>query len=264
MKNIFKLLFVVFIINGCSNDFIELAPFSQADVDDFFKTGNDFEIAVNAVYDVLQDGRLYGGRFETVLEIRSDNGRFIDPTSERFDIANFTETSDNNQIFGPYVALYQGIGRANGIDQAAIDDATLAERIKGEAQFLRGLFYFHLVQLYGDVPLVNREITASESGDFDREPIDKIYEFIENDLKSAAMSLPVSHGSLDKGRATQGAANGLLAKVYLTQNKTGLAKGALEQVIASGEYSLQPNVAAIFNGNNELNNEILFAVRYWE
>lgn len=268
MKNLVKLLFIVVLASSCNSDFIELTPFSQADAGDFYKTANDFEVAVNGVYDVLQDGRLYGSRFEIVLEVRSDNGQFNDPASNNgvnFSIDNFTELPDNSAIEGPYIALYQGISRANAIldriDQVDID-VDFANRIKGETQFLRGLFYFHLVRLYGDVPLVDREIAPDESGDFDRVPVSEIYEFIEADLTAAGPVLPLSYGTSDKGRATQGAANGLLAKVYLTQGKFGLAKVELEKVINSNVYSLLPSVASVFSKDNELNEEIIFAVRY--
>lgn len=268
MKNIVKVLIIIVFATGCNKDFIELTPFSQADAGDFYKTANDFEVAVNGVYDVLQDGRLYGSRFEIVLEVRSDNGEFNDPASNsgvNHSIDNFQELPENAAIEGPYVALYQGISRANAIldriDQAGIEVA-FANRIKGEAQFLRALFYFHLVRLYGDVPLVDREIAPDEAGDFGRVQVSKIYEFIEKDLEAAGPVLPLSYGASDKGRVTKGAANGLLAKVYLTQGKFGLAKEALENVINSKVYKLLPSVASVFSKDNELNEEIIFAVRF--
>jgi tetratricopeptide (TPR) repeat protein len=268
MKNIIIIIAVFLITNACSEDFINLAPFSQANAADFYKTANDFENAVNASYDVLQDGRLYGSRFEFLLEVRSDNGEFNDPASNvgvPFNIDKFQVRADNSWVEGAYDALYDGVNRCNivlGRIENVDFDAALANRLKGEVQFLRGLYYFHLVQLYGNVPLITAELLPSETGTIKRDPVSEIYTQIETDLKAASSFLPVSYSQDDLGRATQGAAYGLLAKVYLTQNKYSLAKIELEKVINLNTYSLLPSVAAVFSPSNEMNAEILFAVRY--
>lgn len=267
MKNIIKLLFITVLAGGCSNDFIELTPIADANAEDFFKTANDFEVAVNAAYDVLQDGRLYGSRFEFLLEVRSDNGKFDDPASDvgqPFNIDKFQVAPSNTIVEGAYDALYQGIGRCNAIlgriDGADIDQG-FAERIKGEAQFLRGLYYFHLVQLFGDVPLITTEVSVSEVDNIKRDPVSEIYNQIEADLMSASNVLPLTYPPSEAGRATSGATSGILAKVYLTQNKIGLAKTELEKVINSNVYSLLPSIASVFSPSNEMNAEIVFAVR---
>ncbi|WP_242085241.1 RagB/SusD family nutrient uptake outer membrane protein [Aestuariivivens sediminis] len=267
MKNIIKFLLIVVFSSGCSNDFIELTPFADANAVDFFKTANDFEVAVNAAYDVLQDGRLYGSGFEFLLEVRSDNGTFDDPASDvgqPFNIDKFQVVPSNTIVEGAYDALYQGIGRCNvilsRIEGVGIDQA-FADRIKGEAKFLRGLFYFHLVQLFGDVPLITTEISVSETANIKRDPITEIYGQIEKDLTDASNGLPLTYPTSEAGRVTSGAASGLLAKVYLTQNKFSLAKLELEKVIHSNIYSLLPNIASVFSPSNEMNAEIVFAVR---
>ena len=270
MKYLFILLFIIVVTNGCSDDFIELAPFSQANAVDFYKTAKDFEVAINSAYDVLQDGRLYGDKFEFLLEVRSDNGKFNDPASNvgvPFNIDKFQVDPSNSMIEGAYDALYQGVNRCNivlgRIDKANIEQA-FADRVKGEAKFLRGLYYFHLVQLYGDVPLITTEVVASESSNFKRNLKSDIYKkVIEPDLIVASNVLPSNYSSDEVGRATSGAASGLLAKVYLTQNKLGLAKMELEKVINSPvSYKLLPSIAEVFSPSNEMNAEIIFAVRY--
>lgn len=261
-------MLVLLLTTGCSDDFINLAPFSEANAVDFYKTPQDFENAVNAAYDILQDGRLYGDKFEFLLEVRSDNGQFNDPASDvgvPFDIDKFQVRSDNSMVKGAYDALYDGINRCNivlgRINNANIDVA-LAKRLQGEAQFLRGIYYFHLVQLYGNVPLLTKERLPSDIGNVKRDNIADIYAQIETDLKSASDALPVSYSQVNLGRATKGAAMGLLAKVYLTQAKFSLAKLELEKVINLKTYSLLPNITSVFSPSNEMNAEILFAVRY--
>ena len=139
---------------SCEKDYINLAPFSESNVENFYKTESDFENAVNATYDVLQDGRLYSGHFEFVLEVRSDNGVFNDPASASgapFNIDKFLETTTSPYIEGPYKALYQGVQRANLVLSRIVDtDINNPAKLQyqAEVRFLRALYYFHLIRLW--------------------------------------------------------------------------------------------------------------------
>ncbi|MCS3284146.1 RagB/SusD family nutrient uptake outer membrane protein [Bacteroides salyersiae] len=93
-------------------------------------------------------------------------------------------------------------------------------KYKGEAHFLRALYYFNLVRLFGDVPLIKTQQTAGDDLQVSRSPKEEVYELIIQDLKDAASMLPAQYElSSDIGRATKGASLGLLAKVYLTLKK---------------------------------------------
>ena len=93
-----------------------------------------------------------------------------------------------------------------------------------------------------------------------------MYAAIEADLTQAVGLLPpVYSNTANLGRATQGAAIALLGKVYLTEGKFSQAATTLQQLITAGNpygYTLLPSVASVFNVNNKMNAEIIFAVRY--
>ena len=148
----------------------------------------------------------------------------------------------------------QGIKWANVVVEklpAIAMDTILRNRYIGEARFLRGLFYFDLVRAWGGVP----EVTTSDPQlHLGRSASDEIYSLIVSDLLYAEANLTKKSEliSSDQGRATSGAAEALLAKVYLFQNDFVNAEKYALKVIQSGEYSLEPRFidANGVNGNN--------------
>ena len=255
-------------LSSCQQGFLDLKPQSQPNVDKFYQTANDFGNAVNGAYDVLQSASQYGGDFNTLLEARSDNVLDNDPSSNaglRYNIDRFIEPTTNSVLRDTWGSLYTGINRTNllldKIDAVSMDN-TLKARYKGEAQFIRALSYFNLVRLWGKVPLVLKAGTTTDSRSYARNEVAEVYAAIEKDLTDAAANLPVSYTGADVGRATSGAAKGLLGKVYVTQKKYTQAITVLREVITSGTYRLLPNVADVFAVNNKNNAEILFAVKF--
>src|SRR5690606_16157002 len=103
---------------------------------------------------------------------------------------------------------------------------------QAEARFIRAYAYFMMVRYFGNIPLIdsipNNEATSTN---VPQSTPAQIYNFIESDLIFAAANLPSSWDPKYIGRATTGAANGLLAKVYLTQKKWGLAQSTAKLVI---------------------------------
>lgn len=166
--------------------------------------------------------------------------------------------------------LYAAISRANtAMDRAA--GATMNEQTKtvrlAEIKFLRALYYFYLVQQFGNIPLVTNEITQVVTT-ATRESEEVVYAQIINDLESAIPTLPPSQQ--DYGRATKGAAQHLLAKVYLTRGYRSFAasddfdKAAATAalVINGGQYRLLDSFGEVFRQGNEKNDEIIFSVQY--
>ena len=129
----------------------------------------------------------------------------------------------------------------------------------GEAKFLRAFAYFKLVRLFGDVPLATSVVGPLENDIlFTRVPSEQIYGQIASDLQEAIDNLDNTY----KSRASKAAAQGLLAKVYMTQgnpNYTG-AQQLCEAIVNSGEFALEENFSDVFY--DVLNDEIIFAVQY--
>ena len=126
-------------------------------------------------------------------------------------------------------------------------DEALKARYIAEVKFIRALTYFNLVRIWGDVPLVTKEITeASEAYTYNRVSVDKVYEQIIQDLKDAETALPATFTGTELGRATSGSAKAILGKVYLTRKDYALAATKLNEVITANTFSLLPNYTDIF------------------
>ena len=253
---------------ACKSDFLDLKPLSQPNVDNFYKTANDFGNAVNGAYDALQSPNQYGNDYNTIIETRSDNVLDNDPSSNaglRYNIDRFIEPTTNSVLRDTWGSLYTGINRCNLIldkIDAVPMDAALKARYKGEAQFIRALSYFNLVRLWGNVPLVLTAGSTAEARSYTRNEVAEVYTAIEKDLTAAAGGLPATYTGTDVGRATSGAAKGLLGKVYVTEKKYAQAVPVLKELVDGTTYKLLPNIADVFLVTNKNNAEILFAVKF--
>ena len=277
MKTVYLTLLLCtgLLISSCSEDFLDLKPKTQLSVDDYFKTPEQFESAVNGAYSSLQEGNLYGNWY-VLSEIPSDNtsNQLSGSVTDQDEFDKYYIRSTNPYIANFWNSSYMTINRINTvlnrIDGIKIDKS-VGDRYKLECKFLRGLLYFNLVRVFGDVPLVLNEISISDSYAILRESKDKVYSQIIADL-SEAESLPASYSEdVNKGRATSGAAKALLGKVYLTIKNYKDAETKLAEVITSNRYSLLENTsgslningyAAVFNANNHNNSESVFDVQF--
>ena len=247
--NLIAIALLGFSFSSCS-DFLEQHPQTDLSENDFYKTADDILSAVNGAYSSLQEGDIYGNWY-VFGEIPSDNTRnqLSGSVTTQNEFDQFYIDTQNSMIASFWKAAYKVINRTNTvlgrIDGIEIN-AELANRYKLECKFIRALMYFNLVRVYGDVPLVLKEISISESYDILREPKENVYNQIIADLKEA-QGLPVSYSTAEDGRATQGAAKALLADVYMTLHKYAEAETILAEIINSGRYSLLENTPGSLN-----------------
>ena len=212
-------------ISSCS-DFLTEEPESIISEDQYYKTESDAVTAINAVYFFLNSSKIqtpYNTLFNTGMNMGSDD-EDPGPGATNPDVRSLavqSHSSSNLRVYELWQQHYAAIRKANvvlnKIPGITFSVPATKERILGEAKFLRALFYFNLVRLYGDVPLVTdyvNYVSASEYAIAKSSSVD-VYALIEKDLTDAAAVLPVSYSSPDVGRATAGAAKALLAKVYL-------------------------------------------------
>ncbi|MEL6255811.1 MAG: RagB/SusD family nutrient uptake outer membrane protein, partial [Bacteroidota bacterium] len=177
---------------------------------------------------------------------------------------DFSTNAGNDLVGDIWRESYEGIQRVNVVLNRITDidyaDPSLKTTRIAEMQFIRGLLYFNLVRLYGDVPLVLVE-TENPSDFFGqgRTPADQVYSQIEADLNAAIQSLPSEKVS---GRPAKGAAQALLGDVQMTQGKYSEAVTNLAAVVNSGLYSLAPSTSEIFGPANEGNSEVLFEIQF--
>ncbi len=256
---------------ACERDLLEQDNPNAQPVEQFWRTANDAESAVIAAYAALQQPGTYSRWIYFAYDLQSDEGYSGSPWT---DLANFTRFVINNYNFEPTATIwtdhYRGIYRTNqiitnlqdGNTTLTIDDK-LRRRLRAEAHFLRALYYFNLVSLYGNVPL------ALEPSSINYRPpqgtVEQVWNQIITDLTAAKPDLPKSYTEVNNaynGRATQGAATALLGKVYMQLRDWPKAEQQFGELVTSGRYSLVPNYLDNFTMTNENNPESVFEVQF--
>ncbi|MGI4871691.1 MAG: RagB/SusD family nutrient uptake outer membrane protein [Janthinobacterium lividum] len=270
MKKTLRLALLTLALSGCTEKFLDESPRDQVTEENFYKTETDAIQATNAMYGVLTQGGLYNSAMWGVGEVMSDNtdlgGGGGGDGAEYVQLDNFVIPTTNVLLSKLWTGCYIGIGRANlvleKVPGIASMDANIQKRCLGEAQFLRALYYFHLVRTFGDVPLITVPPRNPTEVNIARTVADQVYTQIETDLTAAAGNLPGTMSGSDLGRATKGAALGLLAKVYLTRGKLPEAAQKAREVLALGTYQLWPNYGDNFKVANENGQESLFEAQF--
>ncbi|MDZ4795010.1 MAG: RagB/SusD family nutrient uptake outer membrane protein [Bacteroidota bacterium] len=272
LKQFLLLVTISVLFTNCKKELLTIDPtIPLILVDNYYKTESEAIAAVNAAYTPLS--AIYNGAAWHLGDIMSDDadigGGGGGDGTETAELDNFNVNSFNPILSLLWAQCYFGILRTNLVIEKVplvpVMAVAIRNRSLGEGRFLRALYYYHLVRLFGDVPLYTNVITAEESTTIVRSPKNKVYDQIIADLKVAETLLPNSHAAADKGRATVGAAKGLLASVYLTLgDKTNAAAKAKEVIgnrVTYG-YDLWVNYEDNFKLENENGKESLFEVQY--
>lgn len=267
----FKYILPVLLIfvAGCKK-YLDRVPLDSVNATNFWQTEGDAIAAINGAYQPLQWPKLYNLRIWTT-DIWAGNsvtgaGGGTDGI-ETQDISNFVTTTDNAAALDIWRGPAPGILRCNLVLQnvPGMDiNAALKDRILGEAHFLRAEYYFVLVRLFGDVPLLTKPQTPDDDLTPARTPKAVVYDTIISDLTKAVNLLPLreTYTGTDIGRASKGSAAGLLAKVYLTLGNYQKTLELCQQIDGMG-YKLTANYADNFNPLTENNAESLFEVQYY-
>lgn len=250
------ILFVFILIYGCK-DFLQIDPQGNLTQTSFPVTASDALQATNSVYSAIRSWYYNSGGYP-ILDIMSDDSNKGSNKNDQLATVgaydNFTINTTQDGLDRWWATLYQGIKWANVVIEKVPliqMDTTTANRYIAEARFLRGVFYFDLVRAWGAVPLVTTSVVPLHQG---RASTTDIYNLIISDLQFAESHLPKkgAYPSNDRGRATSGAADAMLARLYLFQNDFAKAEIYSMKVILSNEYALEPNFldANGVNGNN--------------
>ncbi len=252
---------------SCQDKFLDLKPISEVSSTTFYKTASDLANALSGAYSALQLNGQYTELF-IVAELPSDDTfpSLSGSVTDQDEFDKFYLRTTNPFLAARWNDGYRGIYRTNAvIDRSRTIEMNgdLKARYVAEAQFLRALMYFNLVRVFGEVPLVEKEIQAAEEGyQYSRSPVADVYARIISDLTEAEGVLPVTYPAGEAGRATQGAAKALLGKVYLTLGRPADAAGKLREVMDLGVYDLLPSYADVFAPGNKNHKESVFAVQY--
>lgn len=269
LKTLLLVLPALILVVSCGDDFTILAPQSERNVENFYRTDSDFLVAINGAYAGLASNNAYGRNFMLLHEMRSDNtnndggATGLAESLER--ITEFRELATASEIEITWAGSYRIIARTNTIlsrlGNASLDNPPLGERIRGEALFIRALVYYNMAVTYGNIPLQLEEVT-SPSVPINQVNASAVYDQIAADLATAEGLLPVSYSGANVGRATSGAAATLLGLVQLTAGNAAQAEAALRRVVDSNQYDLVPDYADLWGPSNKNNIESIFEIQY--
>ncbi|MEO6230728.1 MAG: RagB/SusD family nutrient uptake outer membrane protein [Ferruginibacter sp.] len=255
----------VMLTSGCTKNLDQSNPNSQTSAT-FWQTKDDAIKGVNAAYGSLLIDGTYMRFTPALLDIRGDDIKSNSPWTAFGNIGRFAlGTADGAGYGWAFASYYEGIARANQVLDHITSiqmDAGLKSRIIGEATFLRGLYFFHLVNFFGKValplhaPQTNADFYVQQSTEAEG------WAQVIADFTSAAAVLPVSYPASEAGRATKGAAMGYLGKALLFNKKFAEAAVQFKAIIDLGVYDLVPNYKDNFTEDLENNKESIFEVQF--
>jgi len=269
MKSIkYILLISVFSIFSCTK-WIDYNPHDDYKITDldYLKSESDYQTMVVSVYSPMQ----WLNQAYVIADIASDNavtgGESASDVLGLQQIDDFTHTPINDYLTEIWKASYEGINRANYLTQykdanpsGEVVNFPSKEPMYGEVYFLRAYYYFMLVKFFGDVPLfTDKRLGVTDSKTLSRNSKTEVYAQIEKDLNRAIAVLP--NTTNHPGRVTKYAAQALLGKVLMYQNKFDAAATMLENVI-NGPYILVSDFASMFLATGENGPESIFEVQY--
>jgi starch-binding outer membrane protein, SusD/RagB family len=242
----------VALLSSC-NKFLDTKPVDSITPDTYYKTQEDLNRALAAVYDRLGDRRTYGSALYGYLA-------FSDEFYLKSQLTGYmSNTIDASmlELNRCWEALYVGIERANmlldHLDGAQVSDSSKNE-VKGQALFLRAFYYFNLVDNWGAVPLKLTSTKSPTEPPLPRASVADVYAQIVKDLKDAeGLVRDITYYGYN-GRISKTAVQAMLARVYLTmagyplldEAKYADARTYAEKVITSNVHALNPSFSQIF------------------
>jgi len=292
MKNkiVYILSFIVLVIIqvSCTEDFLELEPKTGQVEANYYQNEEQALLAVAAVYDAYS---VQNWQFvPTMSDIFSDDafcgGANVTDMSQWQEMEMFDMTLENNAAADLWNRCYSGIYRANLYlqKQENVEWETdgMKERLEAEVLFLRAYFYWDLVRHYGSTPLITEVLPSIEDyKNATQNSPDELFTQIATDLLKASAVLPVELTSAETGRISKGAADALIARIYMyhegfakptlglsnwsngsTTIDKNYALNALEGIISSNIYSLVSDYAQLFDWNNQNNEESILEIQY--
>jgi hypothetical protein len=255
-------LITITTILSCSDEFVDREAQYSIDSENYFNSEQDYQDALVGAYDLLHSS------FMNVLvgEIASDNtvsgGESANDVVGIQQIDEMNHSPVNSNLKNIWDWMFAGVQRCNYIlEFKDKTDFPNRNQVIAETRFLRAYYHFELVKWFGGIPLNgDKRFKVGDEKTIPRASVAQVYAIIESDLLFSIDNLNATPSQT--GRATKSAAQALLGKAYLYQNKFAQAATFLDQVILTGNHSLVANYNTIFENNNENNLESVFEVQY--
>ncbi|RKE57301.1 RagB/SusD family nutrient uptake outer membrane protein [Sphingobacterium detergens] len=276
MKKLIYIYGTIVLFTAC-NKRLDLDPLSNASEATYFRNPEEAGVGLNAVYATLP------GERDFWKDCSSDNSIMTNAWGEGglgF-INQGSQQASDTYLREEYVGAYGNIRRAlyyltklTPIDFGA--NAALKTRYEAEARFVLAMWYFRLVEHFGDVPLIVEQPVLLDESKIPRSPKQQVLEYALQCVNFSAANLPTSYSGSDNGRITKAAALMLRANIYLYMaswekfhnNNNNVeywqnAANAADSVVALNQYTLVANYASQFTAAaNNANSEIILARQY--
>ncbi|MCM5528250.1 RagB/SusD family nutrient uptake outer membrane protein [Parasegetibacter sp. NRK P23] len=269
MKKIILYSILLFTFASCKKSMeLDIPNPNVPDESNFWQTGTDALLGVNAVYgNFYRNGAPFSRWMPFYMDVRSDDGYSTSPWNELRSIGAHNITQYSFEVnYDTWWHHWRGVYRANQV-LARVPSITMDENLKnrylGEAKFLRALYYYNLVTIWGNIPLILEPSQPSDKPF--QAPQEQVWAQIEKDLTEAAAALPPSYNNDNIGRATKGAAYALLGRVHLQQKEYQPAVDALRWLVEGDGrslYDLTANYADNFRHTTENNIESVFEIQF--
>lgn len=263
MKKYILLLIVASLMSSCYD--LDQYPHDKLNSGTFWKTEEHAKQGMMGIYNVMKINEVFGTYFSLDGMAETGFGMY-----EEMSKGTYTDRSGSVEKKWQYT--YEGVARANILLQN-IDNVQVADEVKasykGEAKFMRALYYFHLMDMFGGVPLYDETTVVSEEFSNMKKPrstVAEIREFILKDLEEAINTLPVAWDKSDYGRATRGAAVALRGKVKLYAKDYQGAMDDFEEIVKDPHgrgygYALYDNYANLFKPEGHASSEMIFSIQ---
>jgi len=252
------------VIAGCIKHPLDQPQSGQYNTGNYWRNQADVLAGINGIYNVLYTEDWIGHHIY-VFDDMSDDIYVAGDHSDFKAVEVFNQDATQQLIGVTWSFAYEQIARSNNallyIPKVPVVDDDIRKRSLGEAHFLRAYAYFILSEIYGEVPIIRETNVTEVNYNIAKSPIDSVRALVESDLLQAADLLPETYGDADKGRVTQGAAWGMLCKLYMIEDRMNDAITWGSKVVNDPNYALAGQYSDNFTvGNQESNSEILFAV----
>lgn len=265
-KNIYIIGFVALLATGCKK--LDLAPTDTFSDLTFWSVDENVNNALNNNYSLMYNSSLYfyndalsDNQFSNTGDYNVISAGFYTPSLSKFrnDWAYYYSTIKSCNLF------------LEGINQNSTLPAATVSRMKGEVRFIRAFAHFNLTKVFGDVPLVDKNITPEEAQQIVRTPKAQVVKFIADELEAASAVLPSKdeYNAGDNGRITKAAALALEARVLLYQGDhaaevVAICEKLMNNQSTYGTYSLASSYSNLFSDPtvNKTNPETILSIQY--
>ena len=260
-KQLYIIALISAFLTACDKNFLDTKPYDAISSVSAYTSDANAKMSVNGIYNAINQSSSLEGLCFVFTNIGPDGFGW----SRDGQIEQGLSTIRHSTYLNTYTAFYRVIRYAND----AISNLTnngkvskdLANRLVGEAKFMRGMSYFYLWQLYGGVIIMDKPLLPSETY-LPRNTADEVKQLVIADFTDAISRLPVSYSSADRGRVTQGAAIAMLGKTYLYDKQWAKAAEQFEKLLKSPyDYKLLDDYSHLFSYKWEDNKEVVYSLQ---